>query len=46
MGTAVDSQGTALNECLVAGFIIAGVGAFIGMYSIVTLEVRLSVETL
>ena len=46
MGTAVDSQGAALNECLVAGFVVAGVGAFIGMYSIVTLEVRLSIETL
>ena len=46
VGTAMDSQGAALNECLVAGFVVAGVGAFIGMYSIVTLEVRLPVETL
>ena len=46
MGTAVDSQGAALNECLVAGFVVAGVGAFVGMYSIVTLEVRFPIETL
>ena len=46
MGTAVDSQGAALNKCLVAGFVVAGVGSFIGMYSIVALEVGLSIETL
>ena len=46
MGTAVDSQGATLNECLVAGFVVAGIGSFIGMYSIVTLEVRLPIETL
>ena len=46
VGSAVDSQGAALDECLVAGFVVAGVGAFIGMYSIVTLEVRLPIETL
>lgn len=46
MGTAVDSQGAALDECFVAGLVVAGIRAFIGMYSIMTLEVGLSIETL
>ena len=46
MGTAVDSQGAALNEGFVAGFVVASVGAFIGMDSIMTLEIGLSIETL
>ena len=46
MGAAVDSQGATLNECLVAGLVVAGVGAFVGMYPIMTLEVRLPIETL
>ena len=46
MGTAVDSQGAALNEGLVARFVIASVGTFIGMYSVMTLEIGLSIETL
>ena len=46
MGTAVDGQGAALNESLVARCIVAGIGAFIGMYSIVALEIGLSIKTL
>ena len=46
MGTAVDSQGAALDEGFVARFVVASVGAFIGMYSVVTLEIGFSIETL
>lgn len=46
MGTAVDGQGAALNESLVARCVVAGIGAFIGMYSIVALEIGLSIKTL
>lgn len=46
MGAAVDSQGAALDERFVAGFVVAGIGAFIGMYSIMALEVGLPIETL
>lgn len=46
MGSAVDSQGAALNESLIARFVIARVRAFIGMYSVMTLEIRLPIETL
>lgn len=46
MGTAVDGQGTALNECLVARFVVASVGAFVGMYSVMALEIGLAIETL
>ncbi len=46
MGTAVDSQGAALYECLVARFVVTSVRALIGMYSIMALEIRLSIETL
>lgn len=46
MSTAVDGQGAALNEGLVARFVVAGIGAFVGMYSIMALEIRLSIETL
>ena len=46
MSTAVDSQGAALNEGLVARFVVTSVGTFIGMYSVMTLEIRFSIETL
>ena len=46
MGTAVDGQGTALDECLVARFVVASVGALIGMYSVMALEIGLAIETL
>ena len=46
MGTAVDSQGAALNECLVARCVVAGIGAFVGVNSIVALEIGLSIKTL
>ncbi len=46
MGTAVDSQGAALNECLVARFVVTSVRALVGVYSIMALEIRLSIETL
>ena len=46
MGTTVDGQGAALNESLVAGCVVAGIGAFVGMYSIVALEIGLSIKTL
>ena len=46
MCAAVDGQGAALNEGLVARFVIARVGTFVGMYSIVALEVRFSIEAL
>ncbi len=46
MGTAVDGQGAALNECFVARFVVARIGAFIGMYTVMALEIGLSIETL
>lgn len=46
MSTAVDGQGAALNEGLVARLVVASIGAFIGMYSVMALEIRLSIETL
>lgn len=46
MGAAVDRQGAALDECFVAGFVVARIGAFIGMYSIMALEVGFSIKTL
>ena len=46
VGTAMDSQGAALNEGLVARLVVASVGAFIGMYSVMTLKIGFSVETL
>lgn len=46
MGAAVDSQGAALDECFVAGLVVAGIGAFIGMYSIMALKVGFSIKTL
>lgn len=46
MGTAVDGQGAALDERLAARFVVASVGAFIGMYSVMALEIGFSVETL
>ena len=46
MGSAVDCQSTALNEGLVAGFVVTGVRTFIGMYSVVTLEIGFSIEAL
>ena len=39
MGTAVDRQSAALNECLVAGFVVASVGAFVGVYPVMALEI-------
>lgn len=46
MGTAVHGQCAALNECLIARFVVASIGAFIGMYSVMTLEIGLAIETL
>lgn len=46
MSTAMDGQGAALDEGLVARFVVACIGAFIGMYSVMALEVGLSVEAL
>ena len=46
VGTAMDSQGAALNECLIAGLVITRVRALIGVYSVMTLEVGLAIETL
>lgn len=45
MGTAVDGQGAALNECLAARLVVASVGAFIGMYSVMALEIGFAIET-
>lgn len=46
MRSAMNSQGTALYESLAAGFVVASIRAFIGMYSIVTLQVRFPIEAL
>lgn len=46
MGTAVDGQGAPLNESLVARFVVASIRAFIGMYTIVSLEIGFPIETL
>ena len=42
----MDCEGAALNECLVARFVLTGVRALIGMYSVMTLKVGLPVEAL
>lgn len=42
----VNSQGTALNEALSAAMVVACVGAFVCVYPVMTLEVRLAVEAL
>ncbi len=44
MATAVDDQGGALNKCL--GAVLASVGPFIGMYSVMALEIRIAMEPL
>ena len=46
MSTTVDSQSTALNECLVARLVITGIGTFIGVYPVMALEIGLAIETL
>lgn len=46
MGTTVDGQGATLNESLVTRFVVASIGAFIGMYSVMSLEIGFSIETL
>lgn len=46
MSTAMDGQGAALNEGLVARFVVARIGALIGMDSIMALKIRLAVKTL
>lgn len=46
MSTAVDGQGAALDEGLVARFVVTRIGAFIGVYSVMALEIGLSIETL
>lgn len=46
MCTVVDGQGAALNEFLGARIVVASVGAFIDMYSVMALEIRLATETL
>ena len=46
MGSSMHRQSAALYESLITRFVIAGVGSLVGMYAIVTLKVRLSIETL
>ena len=46
MGSPVDCQSTALDECLRARLVVASIWPFIGMYPIMPLKVRLSIEAL
>ena len=46
VGSTVNCQSRALNEGLVARLVIASVGSFIRMYSIMPLEIGLSIEAL
>ncbi len=46
VGSTVYSQGAALNECLIAGFVITGIRALVGVDSIMALEVRFAIEAL
>lgn len=46
MGTAVDGQGAALNKSLDARFVVASIRAFVGMYSVMSLKIGFSIETL
>lgn len=46
MGSTVNRQSRALNEGLFARLVIASVGSFIRMYSIMPLEIGLSIEAL
>lgn len=46
VGTDVYSQGAALDEGLATIAVVADVWALIGMYAVVTLQIRLAVETL
>ena len=46
MSTPVNCQSTSLDERLVARFVVAGVRPLIRMYSIVALQVGLSIEAL
>ena len=46
MGSPVDSQSTALNECLGARLVVASIWPFIGVYPIMPLKVGLSIKAL
>lgn len=46
VGPTVYSQSAALDECLVAGFVMTGIGTLVCMDSIVALEVGLAIEAL
>lgn len=46
MGSAMDRQSTALDEGLVAWFVITGIRTLVGMYAIVSLKVGFSIEAL
>lgn len=46
VGPPVDCQSTALDECLSARLVVASIWAFVGMYPIMPLKVRLSIEAL
>ena len=46
VGSPVDCQSTALNECLGARPVVASIWAFVGVYPIMPLKVGLSIEAL
>ena len=46
MGSSVDCQGTALDEGLGAWLVVASIWPFVGMYPIMPLKIRLSIEAL
>ena len=46
VGSSMDCQSAALYKSLVTRFVIASIGALVGMYAIMTLEIRLAIETL
>ena len=42
----MDGQSTALNESLVARLVVTGVGTLVGVYTVMTLQVRFAIEAL
>ena len=46
VGSPMNCQGTALDEGLGAGLVVASIGSFIGVYSIMPLEIGLAIEAL
>ena len=46
VGSPVDCQSTALNECLSTRLVVASIWPFVGMYPIMPLKVGLSVKAL